>query len=62
MAKFDLQNDVVAAGPFDPGLYAIAGIAIVGAGVATIPATSPLLLALLACLLAACAIIRLRAM
>ena len=59
LAKFDLRNDVFAAGPFETGL-SITGIAIVGADVQTIPSASPLLLALLALVLASFAIIRLR--
>ena len=59
-AKFDLQNDVIAAGPFDTGAGEVGGIAIVGADVAAIPALSPILLALLALAVATSAIVRLR--
>ena len=64
-AKFDLQNDVIAAGPFDHGIVGgisagITGIAIVGADVQAIPALSPLLLALLALAVAIAALLRLR--
>ncbi|MEA2236267.1 MAG: hypothetical protein QOC81_991 [Thermoanaerobaculia bacterium] len=59
-AKFDLQNDVIAAGPFDVGTGTISGIAVVGADVQAIPALSPLVLALLALAAAIAALLRLR--
>jgi hypothetical protein len=59
-AKFDLQNDTIAAGPFPPGPGGVTGIAIVGADVAAIPAFSPLLLVLLALAVTVSALLRLR--
>ena len=63
-AKLDLQNDVIVAGPFDSGpigmFGSISGIAVVGADASTIPALSPMLLALLALGVAIFAILRLR--
>jgi hypothetical protein len=63
-AKFDLQNDVIAAGPFDSGVRGfsagVVGITIVGADVQTIPTLSPLLLVFLALGVAVCALVKLR--
>jgi hypothetical protein len=60
VAKFDLQNDLVAAGPFETGL-SVTGIAIVGADApSSIPALSPVLLALLALCVSVSALLRMR--
>ncbi|MEA2235967.1 MAG: hypothetical protein QOC81_691 [Thermoanaerobaculia bacterium] len=60
IAKFDLQNDAIVVGPFDPGTGGISGIVIVGADPQAIPSLSPLFLALLALAVAISAILRLR--
>jgi hypothetical protein len=59
-AKFDLQNDVIAVGPFNTGAGGIVGIAVVDADVAAIPTLFPLLLAFLALAVAVSALLRLR--
>jgi hypothetical protein len=60
VAKLDLQNDVFAAGPFEAGID-VTGIAIVGADApSSIPALSPLLLALLALCVSVSAVMRMR--
>ena len=59
-AKFDLQNDVLAAGPFNAGVDDITGIAIVGADVQSIPILTPYLLVFFGFVLACAAALRLR--
>jgi hypothetical protein len=60
VARFDLQNDVFAAGPFETGI-GVTGIAIVGADVpSSIPALSFVLLALLALCISVSAVLRTR--
>jgi hypothetical protein len=60
VAKLDLQNDVFAAGPFEAGID-VTGIAIVGADApSSIPALSPVLLALLALCVSVSALLRMR--
>jgi hypothetical protein len=58
LAKFDLQNDVIAAGPFADGA-GTRGAAVVPSN-SQIPALSPLTLTLLGIILAFFAVIRLR--
>ena len=59
LAKFDLRNDSIVAGPFNNGA-GIRGAAVVGAAPQTIPALSPFQLMLFGFVLACAAALRLR--
>lgn len=60
VGRFDLTNDVIAPGSFDPGISP-SGIVVVGADAQAIPVLSPLLLMLFGLSVAFAALVRIRA-